>query len=105
VDKGLEVLINKPMVTHNLTFGQRYYLQKMSLWIHNTQIMLWGEDTPIKINGKEKVLSRYYFYVNDILSREGGGWYTNVERDMLNELRERYINDSMDIHYVDGIWI
>jgi len=34
------------MVTHNLTFGQRYYLQKMSLWIHNTQIMLWGEDTP-----------------------------------------------------------
>ena len=93
------------MVTHNLTFGQRYHLQKMSFWIHNNQIMLLGEDTPIKINGKDDILSEYYLYIDDILSRNNGGWYHTIERDMLNELRERYINDSMDIHYVNGIWI
>jgi hypothetical protein len=93
------------MVTHNLTPVQRYHLQLMSLWIHNNQLMSLGGDTPIKINGKEDVLSEYYLYIDDILSRKGGGWYGDIERDMLNELRERYINDSMDIHYVNGIWL
>lgn len=34
---------------------------------------------------------------------ERSGW--RIGRNMMNELRERYINDSMDIYYVNGIWI
>jgi len=77
----------------------------MLKWILTNQHSSLGGDVYIKILGTERKVTKYHFYINDILSRNGGGWYTDNERNMLNELRERYITNSMDIHYVDGVWI
>jgi hypothetical protein len=33
------------------------------------------------------------------------GWYSESDKEWLNELRERFLKKSLDIHLVDDIWI
>ena len=73
---------------------QRIYLEKFSNWIWD-KISTLGGHTMIQIGGKESSLYEYYSIINDIKVNE---WYSREEKDILNELRLRYIYNSLDYH-------
>ena len=87
-----------------LSFEQRHFLENMKDWVYADYIRdLEDElDTEVKVNGLDSTIRRYKMEIEGILIY---GWYSESDKEWLNELRERYINDSMDIHYVNGIWI
>ena len=92
------------MMKYNLTFGQRYFLEKLKDWVYADYIrdLEDGMDTEVKVNGLDSTIRRYKMEIEGILIY---GWYSESDKEWLNELRERFLKKSLDIHLVDGIWI
>jgi hypothetical protein len=78
---------------------QRIYLELFSLWIKNKMSTLSG-GTMIQVIGKDYSLMEYYSLINDIIVKD---YYDRNERDILNELRLRYMYNSLDYHLAMSI--
>jgi hypothetical protein len=78
---------------------QRIYLELFSLWIKNKMSTLSG-GTMIQVIGKDYSLMEYYSLINDIIVKD---YYDRDERDILNELRLRYMYNSLDYHLAMSI--
>jgi hypothetical protein len=78
---------------------QRIYLELFSLWIKNKMSTL-GRGTMIQVIGKDYSLMEYYSLINDIIVKD---YYDRDERDILNELRLRYMYNSLDYHLAMSI--
>ena len=77
-----------------INWKQRIWLETFSSWIWH-KISTSGGGTMIQIVGKESSLYEYYSIINDIKVND---WYSREEKDILNELRVRYIYNSFDYH-------
>lgn len=87
------------MRKNRLTPKQKHYLQEMSLWIWKKIIAL-NQQEMIKVLGHDWELGNYILRVNDILVLET---YKDDDKEWLNELRMRYLRNSLDIHYTMSI--
>ena len=87
-----------------LSFEQRHFLEKMKDWVYADYIrdLEDGMDTEVKVNGLDSTIRRYKMKIEGILIH---GWYFESDKEWLNELRERFLKKSLDIHLVDDIWI
>ena len=87
-----------------LSFEQRHFLENMKDWVYADYIRdLEDElDTEVKVNGLDCTIRRYKMKIEGILIH---GWYFESDKEWLNELRERFLKKSLDIHLVDSIWI
>lgn len=81
----------------DLSFEQRYFLEKMKDWIYADYIrdLKDGMDTEVKVNGLDSTIRRYKMEIEGILIY---GWYSESDKDWLNELRVRFIYKSLDYH-------
>jgi hypothetical protein len=88
----------------DLSFEQRHLLEKLKDWVYAEYIRdLEDElDMEVKVNGLDSTIRRYKMEIEGILIY---GWYSESDKEWLNELRERFLKKSLDIHLVDGIWI
>lgn len=87
----------------SLSYKQRYYLSEMEYWL--TQKWLnnmkgIGSDIRIKVVGEDLDLYLYKKRVSKILS---DGVYWDTDQEWLNELRMRWLKNSLDIHYTMSI--
>ena len=73
-------------------------------WIHSEYIegLHPQTDPQLQVNGLECTIRRYKLEIKTCLVN---GWYSDLDKEWLNELRSRYIHKSLDIHLVNGIWI
>ena len=87
-----------------LSFEQRHFLEKMKDWVYADYIrdLEDGDDGRLKVNGLDSTIRRYKMEIEGILLY---GWYTESDKEWLNELRERFLKKSLDVHLVDDIWI
>jgi len=87
-----------------LSFEQIHFLEKLKDWVYAEYIRdLEDElDMEVKVNGLDSTIRRYKMEIEGILIY---GWYSESDKEWLNELRERFLKKSLDIHLVDGIWI
>ena len=87
-----------------LSFEQIHFLEKMKDWVYADYIrdLEDGMDTEVKVNGLDSTIRRYKMEIEGILIY---GWYSESDKEWLNELRERFLKKSLDIHFVDSIWI
>ena len=87
-----------------LSFEQIHFLEKMKDWVYADYIrdLEDGMDTEVKVNGLDSTIRRYKMEIEGILIY---GWYSESDKEWLNELRERFLKKSLDIHLVDSIWI
>jgi hypothetical protein len=91
------------MKSINLSYKQRYYLADMEYWLTNKWLdnMKGGhEGGRIKVVGEDFDLYLYKKRVTTILS---DGYYWDTDKDWLNELRMRWIRNSLDINLVMSI--
>ena len=88
----------------DLSFEQRHFLEKLKDWVYADYIRYLndGTDPELKVNGLDSTIRRYKMEIEGILIY---GWYSESDKEWLNELRERFLKKSLDIHLVDGIWI
>lgn len=69
---------------------QQKWLNTFYDWISNT----WTKDSYVTINGRMRTIGEYLETLNKIRIV---GFYTHQERDMLNELRTRYIKKDLNV--------
>jgi len=82
----------------SLSYKQRYYLGEMEFWLNTKWISaLKGNSTDdiIKVVGEDLDLLLYRKRVSKVLSL---GFYYDTDKEWLNELRMRYIYNSLDIN-------
>ena len=77
-----------------INWKQRIWLETFSSWIWH-KISNSGGGTMIQIVGKESSLYEYHSLISYIVDKD---WYSREEKDILNELRVRYIYNSLDYH-------
>lgn len=73
---------------------QRIYLGIFIHWIKVKMNKMSGQ-TSIRVIGTECSLIEYYSLIRSIKDKD---YYDRVEKDILNELRVRYIYNSLDYH-------
>jgi len=87
----------------SLSYKQRYYLGEMEFWLNIKSISVStgnSTDDIIKVVGKDLDLPMYIRKVSKVLS---DGFYSDTDKDWLNELRMRYIYNSLDINLAMSI--
>jgi hypothetical protein len=87
----------------SLSYKQIYYLSEMEYWLTNKWLdALKGKSTDdiIKVLGEDLDLLLYKKRVTTILSN---GHYWDTDKEWLNELRMRWMRNSLDINYVMSI--
>lgn len=87
----------------SLNYKQRYYLGEMEFWLNSKWIAtLRGNSTDdiIKVMGEDLDLLLYRKRISKVLS---DGFYYDTDKDWLNELRMRYIYNSLDINLAMSI--
>jgi hypothetical protein len=87
----------------SLSYKQRYYLSEMEYWLTNKWLeALKGKSTDdiIKVLGEDLDLLLYKKRVTTILSN---GVYWDTDKEWLNELRMRWMRNSLDINLAMSI--
>ena len=86
-----------------LSYKQRYYLSEMEYWLTNKWLdTMKGtrSDGRIKVVGEDIDMYLYRKRVTTILY---DGYYSDTDTEWLNELRMRWIRNSLDIHLAMSI--
>ena len=87
----------------SLSYKQRYYLSEMEYWLTNKWLdNMKGtrSDGRIKVVGEDFDMYLYRKRVTTILY---DGYYSDTDTEWLNELRMRWIRNSLDIHLAMSI--
>lgn len=87
----------------SLSYKQRYYLSEMEYWLTQKWLETMKgtrSDGRIKVLGEDFDLYLYKKRVSKLLS---DGVYWDTDKDWLNELRMRWIRNSLDINLVMSI--
>ena len=87
----------------SLSYKQRYYLSEMEYWLTNKWLDNMkgiGSDGRIKVVGEDFDMYLYRKRVTTILY---DGYYSDTDTEWLNELRMRWIRNSLDIHLAMSI--